>query len=370
MKIGDEMRVIISAGGTGGHIYPALSIINKIKEHEPKSEFLYIGTTDRMESKIIPEEKIPYVGIEMKGLSKNPIKSLKSFRLLLKSISKIKEEIKKFNPDIVIGVGGYITFPVIYTAKKLGYKTFIHEQNLIPGKSNKLLVKHTDKIAVSLPGSLKYFPKEKTTFTGNPRSSEVVKAKPIKKEELGLSCNKKLVLIVMGSLGSMTISQELEKIIMNFKDKNYEVLVVTGNNYYEEFKNIKLKNVKIVPFLNNMLNVLQICDLIVTRAGASTISEITAIGLPCILVPSPYVANNHQFYNAMELVNNKAGLLLEEKDFNAQNLLAKIDLVLNDKKMYDEMHFNSLKLSNPSSSEQIYQLILELVGKNDGKDNQ
>ncbi len=363
------MRVIISAGGTGGHIYPALSIINKIKEHEPKSEFLYIGTTDRMESKIIPENKIPYVGIEMQGLSKNLFKSLKSFSLLLKSISKIKTEIKKFNPDVVIGVGGYITFPVIYSAKKLGFKTIIHEQNLIPGKSNKMLVKYTDKIAVSLPGSLQYFPKEKTTFTGNPRSSEVVKAKPIKKEELGLAKDKKLVLIVMGSLGSMTVNEELEKIINKFANKNYEVLIVTGDNYYEKFKNIKIKNVKIVPFLNNMLNVLQICDLIVTRAGASTIAEITAIGLPCILVPSPYVANNHQFYNAMELVNNKAGLLLEEKDFNADNLLTKIELVLNDKKLYEEMHFNSLKLSNSSSSEKIYQLILELVGNQNGKYN-
>jgi len=363
------MKVIISAGGTGGHIYPALSIINKIKEKCPNSKFLYIGTTDRMKSVIIPKENIPYVGVEMSGLSKNIKKSVKSIKLLIKSIKKIKKEIKKFNPDIVIGVGGYITFPVIYSAKKLGYKTLIHEQNSIPGKSNKMLVKYTDKIAVSLPGSLKYFPKEKTYYTGNPRSSEVVEVKPIKKEELGLSNDKKLVLIVMGSLGSMTINKELKNIVLEFKNKDYEVLLVTGKNYYDDFKNINIKNVKIVPFLNNMLNVLKICDLIVTRAGASTIAEITAIGLPSILVPSPYVANNHQYYNAMELVNAKSSLLLEEKDFNSINLLKNIDLVLNDKKLYKDMQLNSLKLGKKDSSDLICHLILELVGNEYGKNN-
>ncbi len=363
------MRVIISAGGTGGHIYPALSIIEKIKEEDKESEFLYIGTTNRMEHTIVPSKNIPYLGLEMIGLSKNPLKCLKSFNLLLKASSKVKEEIKKFNPDIVIGAGGYVTFPVIYNAKKLGYKTLIHEQNSIPGKSNRILAKYADKIAVSLPGSLKYFPKEKSVVTGNPRSSELQKALKISKHELGFSENKKLVLIVMGSLGSMSINKELKKICFEFKDKPYEVLIVTGEAYYQEFKDINLPNVKFVPFLNNMLNVLKICDLIITRAGASTIAEVTTIGLPSILVPSPYVANNHQYYNALELVNNKAGLLLEEKDFNCQNLLKKIDIVFNDKKLYNEMHINSLNLGNPKSNDNIYQLILELVGREYGKNN-
>lgn len=282
------MRVIISAGGTGGHIYPALSIIKKINEHNPNSEFLYIGTTNRMEADIVPKEGIPYLGIEMTGLSKSVKKNIKSIRLLLKNLKSLKKEIKKFNPDIVIGVGGYVTFPVIYTANKLGYKTFIHEQNSIPGKSNRILSHFASKIAVSLPGSLKYFPKEKTYYTGNPRSSEVIKVKSANKKDFGFNLNKKLVLIVMGSLGSMTINLELKKIIKKFKDKEYEVLVVTGKNYYDDFKDIRISNVHIVPFLNNMLNVLKICDLIITRAGASTIAEVTAIGLPSILVPSPY----------------------------------------------------------------------------------
>lgn len=357
------MRVIISAGGTGGHIYPALSIIKKIKEKEPNSEFLYIGTTDRMEKDIVPKENIPYVGLEVKGLSKNVKRSINSLILLNKAIKKAKKVIADFKPDIVIGVGGYVTFPVIYSAKKLGYKTFIHEQNSIPGKSNKMLIRYVSKVAISLPGSINYFPKEKVLYTGNPRSSEAIKAKKALKSEFGLSNSKKLVLIVMGSLGSMTINKELKKIVLEFKNKEYEVLLVTGNNYYDDFKDIHIENVKIVPFLNNMLNVLKICDLIVTRAGASTISEITAIGLPSILVPSPYVANNHQYHNAMELVNSKASLILEEKDFTSSLLLSKIDKVLKDKKLYEEMQHNALSLGKPNSSEEIYQAIKELVGR-------
>ena len=356
------MRVIISAGGTGGHIYPAISIINKIKEYDKSSEFLYIGTTNRMEHEIIPEKGIPYLGIEITGLSKNVIKSLKSMKLLTKSMKIVRKKIKEFNPDIVIGVGGYVTFPVIYEAKKLGYKTMIHEQNSIPGKSNRILSKYTDKILVSLPGSIKYFPEEKTVFTGNPRSSEVVKAIKINKKDLGLTESKKLVLLVMGSLGSLTINKCLMEIIPKFKDKDYEVIVVTGKNYYDNFSHVKVQNVKIVPFLDNMLQVLKVCDLIVTRAGASTIAEITAIGLPSILVPSPYVANNHQFYNAMELVDAKAARLLEEKNFESDSLLKEIDVVLNDKKLYKEMHENALKLGRVNSSDEILKIIIDLLG--------
>ncbi len=363
------MKVVISAGGTGGHIYPAISIINKIKEYDQTSKFLYIGTTDRMEHDIIPKLNIPYVGIEISGLSKNIGKSIKSLRFLLKSIKKVKKELIEFKPDIVIGVGGYVTFPVIYVAHKLGIKTIIHEQNSIPGKSNKLLTKYVDKILVSLPGSINYFPKEKVILTGNPRSSEAAMAKKINKKDLGLNENKKLVLIVMGSLGSMTINKELLDIVPKFKDKDYEVILVTGKNYYDYFKNIKIKNVKIVPFLDNMLNVLKVCDLIVTRAGASTIAEITAIGLPSILVPSPYVANNHQFHNAMELVNANASIMLEEVHFKSDSLLQKIDLVLNDKDLSFNMHNNALKLGHTTSSDEILKVIISLLGSDFNGEN-
>ena len=356
------MRVVISAGGTGGHIYPAISIINKIKEKEPNSEFLYIGTTDRMEAKIIPSLDIPYLGIEMKGLKKNIIKSVKALKLFVKAINTCKTEIKKFNPDVVIGVGGYITAPVIYSAKKLGYKTLVHEQNSIPGKSNKFLSKYADIIAVSLPSSKEYFKHDKVYLTGNPRSEEALKVKGVDKKTLGLNNDKQLVMIVMGSLGSMTINQELLDIVPKFRNKDYEVLLITGNNYYDKYNDIKIPdNVKIVPFLENMLNVLQETDLIVTRAGASTIAEITALGIPSILVPSPYVANNHQYYNAMELVNKEASILLEEKDFKSENLLKSIDFILNDRVLYKSMHENAISLSAKNSSEEIYKLIKNMI---------
>ena len=355
------MRVIISAGGTGGHIYPAISIINKIKKEDPNSEFLYIGTKNRMEAKIVPELSIPYLGVDIIGLKKD-LSCFKSLILFLKGIKTCKKEIKKFKPDIGIGVGGYITAPVIYSAKKLGYKTIIHEQNSIPGKSNRFLEKYTDKVMISLPGSKEYFDKNKTILTGNPRSSEVCEVKPAKKKDLGLADNKKLVLIVMGSLGSKTINECLHEAVDKFKDKEYEVMIVTGKEHFDSYQSLKIpNNVKVVPYLNNMLNVLCRVDLIVTRAGASTIAEITSLGLPSILVPSPYVANNHQFHNAMELVNQKAGILLEEKDFNSVNLLKKIDLILKDSVLYKSMHKNALELGIRDSSDRIYQVIKEII---------
>ena len=360
MKSVKNMRVIISAGGTGGHIYPALSILKKIKEKDPKSEVLYIGTTDRMESKIVPEMDIPYIGVNVIGLKKD-LTIFKAGYLFLKAISKCKKIIKEFKPDIVIGVGGYITAPVIYSAHKLKVKTVIHEQNSIPGKSNTFLQKYVDKIFISLPGSKEYF-KGDVVLTGNPRSQEAYYAKKMDKKELGFHDNKKLVLIVMGSLGSTTVTNSLLDIIPKFKDKDYEILIISGKDYIDKYPKDLPENVKVIPFLNNMVNLLKNVDVMVTRAGASTIAEILAIGLPSILVPSPYVANNHQYFNAKELVNNNSALLLEEKDFNSDNLLKKIDLLLNNSVLYKEMSENAKKIGVISSSDKIYEEIKKVRG--------
>ena len=355
------MRYVVSAGGTGGHIYPAISIIKKIKEIDKEAEVLYIGTTTRMESTIVPKEGIPYFGVNMIGLKKD-LSIFKAGILFLKAIRTCKKKIKEFKPDIVIGVGGYITTPVIKAANSLHIPTVIHEQNSIPGKSNKFLTKKVDKIFVSLPGSFKYFPKEKTILTGNPRSQEVYNAKVIDKKELGLSKDKKLVLIVMGSLGSETINAALLDAIPKFNEVDYEIIIVTGKDHFDEFKDIKAnKNVFVKPYLDNMSNILCNVDVIVSRSGASTIAEITSLGIPSILVPSPYVANNHQYFNAKELVDNGASILLEEKDFNANNLLEKIDLLMKDRVLYNEMHEEALKLSNHQSCDLIYKEIKELI---------
>ncbi|MCI8588160.1 MAG: undecaprenyldiphospho-muramoylpentapeptide beta-N-acetylglucosaminyltransferase [Bacilli bacterium] len=357
------MKVIISAGGTGGHIYPALAIIHKIKEMEPKSEFLYIGTTDRMEHTIIPKENIPYFAIEISGLNrKHLFKNVKVVKNYLKSIRSLRKKIKEFNPDIVLGVGGYVTAPVVSTAKKLGYKTLIHEQNSIPGVSNKFLSKYADKIAVSLEESLQYFPKEKVFLSGNPRSEEIGKVKAISKQDLGLSENKKLVLIVMGSLGSTSINEKLKEMLPFFEEKNYELILVTGKDYYEQLKDEKRpSNVKIVPYLEEMLRVLKKTDLIVTRAGASTIAEITAIGLPSIMIPSPYVTHNHQLKNAQALEKKNATIIIEEKDFTKELLLQKIDFILNDDKVYEKMKKSAKALGVEDSATRIYKTIRALI---------
>lgn len=357
------MKAIISAGGTGGHIYPALAIINKIKSMEPSSEILYIGTTDRMESTLIPEKNIPYVGLEMEGINrKNILKNISVLKKYFSAIKKAQKEIKKFNPDVVIGVGGYVTAPVIKAAKKLKYKAIIHEQNSIPGVSNEALSKIADKILVSLPDTVKYFPKEKTVYTGNPRSEEITTIKKATKKEFGLSENKKLVVIVMGSLGSATINKKELSLIKEFTNKSYEVLLITGEKYFADYQEINIpSNVKVKPFLNNLINLLKISDLIVSRAGASTIAEITAIGLPAILVPSPYVTNNHQLKNAKELEKNGACLILEEKDFNKENLINLIDKVLTNQKLYQEMKTASKKLGVTDSATRVYNEIKKLV---------
>lgn len=357
------MRVVIAAGGTGGHIYPALAIINKIKEKDKTSEFLYIGTTDRMEKDLIPKLGINFVGIEMKGLNRKNIFSnfsvLNKFRLAIK---KATIEIKKFNPDIVIGAGGYITAPVLYAAKKLKIKTLIHEQNSIPGVSNKFISRFADKICVSLPNSLQLFPKKKVVYTGNPRSEEIIKVDKILKSSIGFDNNKKLVVIVMGSLGSTTMTTKIKELIPEFTNKNYQVLIITGKTYFEEYQDLNLpKNIKILPFMDNLINLLKDSDLIISRAGASTIAEITAIGLPAILVPSPYVTNNHQYKNAKELENRGACKIVTESEFSKEKIINEIDKLFDDKDSYDSMSKNSKKLGIDNSSSRIYDEIRKLT---------
>ena len=290
------MRVVISAGGTGGHIYPAVAIINKIKKEEPNSEFLYIGTHNRMEKDLIPSLNIPYEPIEVTGFARKlTLENVKTLTRFLKARKKCLQIIRDFNPDIVIGTGGYVTAPVIWAAKKLGHKTFIHEQNSVVGLSNKYLTKYVDKIGVSFESTLNEFPKEKVSLTGNPCSEKAIATSKASKSDFGLTEDKKLVLIVMGSLGSKTINEKMVEFVYGFRNKNYEVIFITGNSYYDKLKSRRFPdNVKVVPFIENLPSIMKCTDLMVSRAGASTMSEIMALGIPTIFIPSPYVTNNHQ----------------------------------------------------------------------------
>ena len=356
------MKVVISAGGTGGHIYPAISIINKIKEKDKKAEILYIGTTDRMEKDLIPNLGIEYIGIKIMGLSKNPVKLLNCFSCILNGIKKCKEIYKKFKPDIVIGVGGYVTVPVIYAAKKMGIKTLLHEQNSVVGKANKFLSNYADTICVSMESTMDAFGDKNVVYTGNPRSEEAVKVKKVDKKKYGLDVSKKLVVISTGSLGANTVNQKIIEAMPELGNKNYEVLLVTGKAYYDEIKKVPhAKNIKIVPYIDNMLEVLAASDLMISRAGASIISEITALGLPSILIPSPYVANNHQYMNAKDLENHKASIIILEQDLTSEVLINNIDNILNDSVLYKELSVNSKKLGVANSATRIYNEIEKLL---------
>ncbi len=357
------MRVIISAGGTGGHIYPALAIIDKIKEQEPDSEFLYIGTHNRMEKDIVPQKGIPFKTIEMYGFNKkNLFKNIKTLRCIFKSFRDCQKMIKEFNPDVVIGVGGYVTVPVIISAKKLGYKTFIHEQNSIPGKSNRYLAKYCDLIGVSFKSSTEYLPKEKTILTGNPCSQKAIEVHALVKTELGLSSNKKLVLITMGSLGSKTVNKVVIETMDQFASKNYEVLYVAGKTVYEKIKDNKFpSNVKVIPFYENLVKVMKRTDVMITRAGASTLSELIALEIPTILIPSPYVANNHQYINALDLIKNDATLMIEEKNLTPDTLIKTIDELIDNPVKLKNMKNNLKKLKVVDSASIIYNKLKELV---------
>lgn len=357
------MKVIISAGGTGGHIYPALAIANKIKQKDKNAEILYIGTSNRMEKDIVPKAGFEFIGIKIEGLRRSlSPKNIKSAYLFLTGIHKCKKIIKKFKPDVVIGVGGYVSAPVVYAAHKLGIKCCIHEQNSSFGITNKFASKYADKVFVSFESLEKKMNDRKFVYTGNPCSENAIKVDAAKKENFGLTPSKKLVLIVMGSLGSKTINEKMKSMLTLFNNKDYEVMFVTGKNYFDEYKDNKYtKNIKIVPYIDNMVSLLKKTDCLVSRAGASTLSEISSLNVPSILIPSPYVTENHQYKNAMDLVDKEAAMILEEKDLEGDTLLRMIEKILNDKVFSNKIKGNLKNFEVKNSASRIYDEIVKLV---------
>ncbi len=360
------MKIIVSAGGTGGHIYPALAIINKFKEKVKDLDILYIGTHNRMEKDLIPKRGIKYEELEIYGFSKSDIiLDIKNIGCIRRAIKKCLNIMKEFKPDIVLGIGGYVTFPVIIAAHRLGIKTFLHEQNSLPGKTNLFLQRYVDLVGVSFKESASYFKKCKgdVFFSGNPCGENALNLEPMPKKNLGLDEKKKLIVVVAGSLGSATVNSKMQEFLMNSAKKEYEVLYITGKAHYDEFVKDKEfpKNVKVIPYLDNLAALLKNTDLLITRAGASTMSEVLSLSLPAIFIPSPFVANNHQYYNALEIKNNDAGELIEEKELTSEKLDNMINKVLYDEKLYAEMKKNLKKMSVDNSSDIIYEKIKDLI---------
>jgi len=358
------MKIVVTAGGTMGHINPALAIIEEFKKREKNLEVIYIGTHNRMEKDIIPKKGYRYIPIEIYGFSKDIKKDIQNIFLIKKACQKCEELFKKEKPDIVIGVGGYVTYPVLKTAHKLHIKTFIHEQNSIPGKSNKMISKYADLIGITFLESKKYLKtKGKIVYTGHPCGAKAIEIPPKDKLKLGLEKKKKLVTVVAGSLGSGSLNKEFSKFLMECGPKNYEICYITGKSHYDDFiKDKKFpKNVKILPYMEELPGLLKISDVVISRAGAGSLSEILALQIPSIIIPSPNVANNHQYYNAKELEEKKCIYLLEEKDLNVEILRSTIDKMLNDYEMRMQMILNMKKEETKDSAHLIYDEIKKII---------
>ena len=362
------MKFILTAGGTGGHIYPALSVLNEIKK-DKTNEYLYIGTTDRMENELIPSLGIPYVGIEAYGLTKNAIKNVKAVKALKKSYKKCLKIMDDFKPDAVIAFGGYVTLPVCLAAKKRKVKVFLHEQNMLPGKANIFLSKKVDAVFVSFKEGTRKLKCKNIIYTGNPVAQRAVETKKYDKTDLGFSKDKKLIIIVMGSLGSTSVNEKLLDFLRTYERNDTEILFITGKKSYATLKNnlIVPSSTKILPFFDNLPSLMKSSDLIISRAGASTIAEIMATKTPSILIPSPYVANNHQYYNALDLVNKNISIMLEEKDLNKETLIEAINEIF-EENTFKEIKKNLKEIKDLSSSTIIMDNIYKIIKEKDEKE--
>jgi UDP-N-acetylglucosamine--N-acetylmuramyl-(pentapeptide) pyrophosphoryl-undecaprenol N-acetylglucosamine transferase len=322
MGNGGKYKVIISGGGTGGHVFPAIAIANSIKENYPNADILFVGAKGRMEM-----EKVPEAGYEIKGLWISGVQRgsyLKNILFPFKLMYSIIQAffiVKKYNPDVAVGVGGYASGPLLYVATKKKIPTLIQEQNSYPGVTNKILSKKVDKICVAYEGMKKYFPSQKIMLTGNPVRENIQNIKVNKKEAFdffGLSEGKPVLLVIGGSLGAKSINSSLRGIIELLNENKIQVIWQTGGDYYEKIKDKKEyyseKGIRVYEFIDRMDYAYAAADVIVSRAGALALSEITLVGKPAIIVPSPYVAEDHQTKNAHKLFELGAAVLVREKE--------------------------------------------------------
>ena len=363
------MRILVTGGGTGGHIYPALAIVRALKEMDDQLEVLYIGTQRGLEKDIVEREGLPFKYIEIAGFKRSlSFENVKTIIKFLKSLKTTKKYIKDFQPDVVIGTGGYVCGPVVFSAARLKIPTIIHEQNSLPGVTNKFLSKYVDKVAICFEEARKYFPESKVVLTGNPRASEVANTLKIGKAALGLDPKKKTVLISGGSRGAEPINEAFISMIQQYEKAQYEVVFVTGSSHFEAIKgsitNVDaLKNVHVLPFIDNMPQYLVSIDLFVGRSGATFLSEITALGVPSILIPSPYVTENHQEFNARSVTDHGGGVLILEKELTGERLYDEINRILGDSLLNKEMGRIAKGLGIPDATQRIVKLIDEIIEK-------
>jgi UDP-N-acetylglucosamine--N-acetylmuramyl-(pentapeptide) pyrophosphoryl-undecaprenol N-acetylglucosamine transferase len=370
MNLQKHKRVIISGGGTGGHIFPAISIANALKKIDPETEILFVGAEGRMEMEKIPAAGYRITGLPVAGIHRSL--TLKNFTVLIKlfrSLRMAKKVIKEFRPDVVVGVGGYASGPVLRQAGKMGIPTLIQEQNSYAGVTNKLLAKRASAICVAYEGMDKYFPAEKIIKTGNPVRQNFDNLKNLEDEALSFFNLKKelpVILILGGSLGAGTINKSLSENINKLRDSDCQWLWQTGKLYFENVKALVAlsfsENISVHGFINRMDYAYAAANIIISRAGAGTISELCLVGKPVILIPSPNVAEDHQTRNAKALSDREAALLIPD-DQAVVSLVNEAIKLISDKTVRRILSENIVKLADRDADIRIAEEVFKLAGK-------
>lgn len=360
-----DIRVIISGGGTGGHIFPAISIANEIKLRYPEAEILFVGAQDRMEMQKVPEAGYPIEGLWISGLQRRlTVKNLLFPVKLVKSLWKARDIIRKFRPDVVIGTGGFASGPLLQMANRDKIPTLIQEQNSYPGITNKLLAKEANIICTAYPDMNRFFPAEKIILTGNPVRQDLLNVEKKREEAVkffGIDPDKKTVLVLGGSLGARKINELIEENLKEFRKKDLQVLWQTGSLYYEEYKHHgKLDFVQTFDFLKRMDLAYAAADVIISRAGAGTVSELCVVGKPVVFIPSPNVAEDHQTKNAMSVAEKDAAVVLSESHLEQGFRSLFFPLVQSDEKL-ESLGRNIKKLEKPFATANIVNEVEKLI---------
>lgn len=370
------MKVLLAGGGTAGHINPALAIAGYIKKKRPETEFLFIGNRDGMEQRLVPQAGFDIKSITISGFKrsfspKNMVENVKTVTRTFTSSHEAKKIISEFKPDICIGTGGYVSGPVIRTAAKMGIPCIIHEQNAYPGVTNKMLAKSVSKVMLAVPDAKKYFEKADFVVTGNPVRGDILTAdKEESRAELKLD-GRPMILSFGGSLGARKINEAVADIVARSgKDGRYQHIHAYGK-YGDWFPDLvkekgtdisQCSNLDIRPYIDNMPTCMAAADLVICRAGAITLSEIQAMGKPAILIPSPNVAENHQYHNAMALVNAGAAEIIEESELSGETLMKTVDKMLLNPEQLKTISENSRKMAITDANERIYSIVKKTLG--------
>ena len=359
-----QHKFILSGGGTGGHIYPAIAIANELKLRFPDAEFLFVGAKDKMEM-----QKVPQAGYQIKGLwiaglqRKISLQNLMFAFKLVDSLLKSKKILKRFRPDVVIGTGGFASGPLLKMASLMGIPTVIQEQNSFPGITNKLLSKKADVICVAYENLERFFPKEKMVLSGNPVRQDLIDIESKREEAIkhfNLDQNKKTLLVLGGSLGARRINQLIEKELDKIGSQNVQIIWQCGKLYFEDYKKYNANNVQVVAFIERMDLVYAAADIIISRAGASSVSELCIVGKPVIFIPSPNVAEDHQTKNAKAVVDKKGALLLKESELDSEFSLV-FEALLKDQGKQNQLSENIKQLAMPEATKVIADEIVKLI---------